>query len=122
MSGFSADSKPIDFERINDATGGDEEFLAELVDIFLEDAALRVDEIHGAVASGDATELRRTAHKLKGSSANVGANGLMSLAKELEDIGCAGNVGPAQTYLEGLNHELARVKGALVELVADGAA
>ena len=88
--GFTSGREPIDLERIHDATGGDEEFLAELVEIFLEDAELRLEEIRGAVEAADPTELRKTAHKLKGSSANMGANGLMGLAKTLEDMGHQG--------------------------------
>lgn len=118
MSQPTNDSFPIDMERINDATGGDEEFLAELVDIFLEDAELRLDEIQGAVNSGDPDELRKTAHKLKGSSANMGANGLMSIAKILEDMGAQGVVQGADTHMTGLTTEYARVKVALEQLVA----
>ncbi|MBX2810550.1 MAG: Hpt domain-containing protein [Myxococcales bacterium] len=109
---------PVDMERINDATGGDEEFLAELVEIFLEDAELRLDEIQGAVNSEDPDELRKTAHKLKGSSANMGANGLMSIAKILEDMGASGVVRDASTHMEGLTAEYARVKIALEQLVS----
>ena len=118
MSLLSHDSVPVDLERIHDATGGDEEFLAELVEIFLEDAELRLDEIRGAVVSGDPTELRKTAHKLKGSSANMGANGLMSLAKALEDIGATGSMDGANIHVDGLDVEYARVKEALEKLIA----
>lgn len=117
MSGPS----PIDFERIHDATGGDEEFLAELVEIFLEDAELRLQEIRTAVEASDPTELRSTAHKLKGSSANMGATQLMGLAKTLEDMGHAGEVNGADVHLTGLVSEYARVKAELERMVAEGA-
>jgi HPt (histidine-containing phosphotransfer) domain-containing protein len=112
---------PIDLERIHDATGGDPEFLAELVEIFLEDAELRLREIAGAVAAGDPGELRKTAHKLKGSSANMGADGLMSMAKSLEDMGHAGEMSVAETQLPHLEAELGRVRHALEALMAEGA-
>lgn len=121
MSFPGAGELPIDIERINEATGGDAEFLSELVEIFLEDAELRVDEIKGAVASGDPTELKKTAHKLKGSSANMGANGLMSVAKTLEEMGNSGAVSGADGHLDFLAEELIRVKSALEKLVAEGA-
>lgn len=115
-----SDSLPIDMDRINDATGGDEEFLAELVAIFLDDAQLRLEEIKGAVDSGDPSELKKTAHKLKGSSANMGANGLMNISKEMENMGSAGEVDGADTHYEALVVEFARVKDALEKLMAGG--
>ena len=118
---MSTDGLPIDLDRINDATGGDEEFLAELVAIFLDDAELRLQEIKGAVDSGDPTELRKTAHKLKGSSANMGANGLMSISKSMEDLGASGAVSGAQTHYAQLVSEFSRVRIALEKLVTEGA-
>lgn len=121
MSPLHSDALPIDLERIHDATGGDAEFLAELVDIFLDDAVERLEEIRHAVAAEDETEIRKTAHKLKGSSANMGATGLMRLAKSLEDMGMSGDVRDAASFVEGLDAEFARVKTALERLVAEGA-
>lgn len=117
---MSTDSMPIDLDRINDATGGDEEFLAELVAIFLEDAELRLEEIGGAVRSGDPGELKKTAHKLKGSSANMGASGLMAISKDIEDMGTSGVVAGADARYEDLVAEFGRVKNALEKLATPG--
>ncbi len=105
---------PVDLERIHDATGGDEEFLAELVSIFLEDAELRLTEIARALEAGDDGDLRRTAHKLKGSSANMGANGLAELAMSLEEATAC----PPEAVLSTLEAEFGRVRSALESLVA----
>lgn len=40
-----------------------------------------------AVTKGDPEELRKVAHRLKGASANVGANAFCQVARELEHLG-----------------------------------
>ena len=121
MTHLVSTSGPLDLERIDDATGGDLEFLSELVEIFLEDADLRLEELEQACGSADPVEVRKTAHKLKGSSANIGAVGLMSIAKRLEEMGLASDLAGANDHLDTLRSEYARVKVALQQLVAEAA-
>ncbi len=109
--------KPIDMERINDATGGDEEFLKELVEIFLDDAVLRIEELKSALQTGDPEEVGRTAHKLKGASANMGADGLTSYAKELEALTVVAKLQEAGPLMQGLETELTRVRSTLESLI-----
>ena len=104
---------PIDYDRIEDATGGDREFLQELVDIFLTDAAERVAELKDALSKGEAEDFGRTAHKLKGSSANMGAVGLSDIAKDMEAMGRARSLDSADTLIESLQEELGRVRESL---------
>lgn len=112
---------PIDLDRIQDATGGDAEFMRELVGIFLEDAQLRIQELHRALIAGDPSEFGKTAHKLKGSSANLGAVGICSLAKTLEDLGRQQRLEGAPPVLQGLEAELVRVESTLTQIVAGAA-
>ncbi len=114
---MTAERMPINLERINDATGGDEEFLKELVEIFLDDAELRVQELASAISSGDLDEFGRTAHKLKGASANMGADGLFEMAKEMEHMDQSA-LGAAGAMIGELKVELARVTESLHKLVA----
>jgi len=66
------------------SVGDDPEFLAELIDDFLEDAPTQVAALREAVASGDATSARRAAHTLKGTSRTFGAGELASLCQDAE--------------------------------------
>ena len=70
-------------------TPGEPDPLAELIDLFLTDTPPRLAKIMDAFKVGDAAELERAAHALKGSSSNLGAKCLaaacaevMSLARE----------------------------------------
>jgi len=57
---------------------------AELVDVYATTAAGTVAELRAALAAGDREEVRRLAHRLKGSARNVGATGMAELAGALE--------------------------------------
>ena len=108
----------IDFDRINDATGGDAEFLKELVDVFIEDTEVRLQELKAALDGGDPAQLGRTAHQLKGSTANMGAESMAALARVLEEMGKKDAMQEAAPTFEGLRHEFGRVCAKLNDLVS----
>ena len=108
---------PIDYERIEDATGGDREFLEELVDIFLTDADERVEELKDALSKGEADAFSRTAHKLKGSSANMGAVRLTDIARDMESLGKTESLSGAHELMQPLQEELVLVRQTLQEML-----
>lgn len=63
---------------------GDDTFLNEIIGIYLEDTPLRIADIRAAARTGDTTLYTRAAHTIKGSSSNVGAVAVRSLAEQLE--------------------------------------
>ena len=88
------------FDNLKQSSGAD--FMRELIDTFMEDGTRRLSELQSAVKAGDADTFRRAAHTLKSNAATFGATALAALAKELEDMGRAGNlqVGDRLTALE----------------------
>ncbi len=64
----------VDLTRIQETSGGDLEFERELIDVFLEDNDARAARLVEVVGRGDLPAVKREAHTLKGSSANVGAS------------------------------------------------
>jgi two-component system sensor histidine kinase/response regulator len=56
----------------------------QLVDLFLQSTPPLLEEMHAALDGDDGKELRRAAHKLKGSCQNVGATFMATLCKSLE--------------------------------------
>src|SRR5215210_1078759 len=52
---------------------GDQELLAELVGLFLEDMPPQLEALREAIEGGDASSVQRVAHTLKGSCGNMGA-------------------------------------------------
>jgi CheY-like chemotaxis protein/HPt (histidine-containing phosphotransfer) domain-containing protein len=92
---------------------------------YLDDMPAGLARMKTAAEAGDAEELRRIAHSMKSSSANVGAERLSRLCKALETIGAKGTVEGTLPLLEEASGELERVVVALnAELLAgvpDGA-
>jgi HPt (histidine-containing phosphotransfer) domain-containing protein len=93
MSGPAIDRETLD--RLLDITGGDVEFLDELVDTYLEDGHAQVAAMQAGLASGVVEDLVRPAHTLKSSSANVGALQLAEACRELEAAARGGAVDDA---------------------------
>lgn len=75
---------PGGIERLLEITGGDVAFVDELIDTYLQDAAVQLDLLRDASAAGDVAALVRPAHSLKSSSDSVGAVALTGLCRELE--------------------------------------
>ena len=60
------------------------DLIVELIDLYLEDAPRRIASLHEAAAVADEKGLRRAAHTLKGSSANLGALRIAELCEQIE--------------------------------------
>ena len=56
----------------------------QLVELFLSSTPLLLDELRVAADAGDRDELRRAAHKLKGSCQNIGATFMATLCRSIE--------------------------------------
>ncbi|MBZ5636399.1 MAG: Hpt domain-containing protein [Acidobacteriia bacterium] len=87
--------------------GGDLELLKEIAALFLDEYPRALDDIHKAVATGDAYVLERAAHGLKGSVANFGASTAVDAAFQLEQLGRAHKLDPVPPALAQLERALA---------------
>lgn len=86
---------PIDgatWARLVDMTGGELEFVDELVDTYLRDGADQVAALRASAAAGDDIALGRAAHSLKSGSLTVGALEVGKRARALEDAARGGAV------------------------------
>ena len=59
-------------------------FTTKLINVYLEDTRERLNAFRIAHQSGDCAVLAKVAHAVKGSSLNVGADGLAALMKTIE--------------------------------------
>jgi two-component system sensor histidine kinase/response regulator len=66
---------------------GSPDLLGRVIEEYLKDTPRLLRHIEEAVANADANALRKAAHSLRSSSANLGAQNLSSLCKELEGMG-----------------------------------
>lgn len=121
--GSPEDTRPIDpaaLANLKEIGGGDTSFVIELIAMFGEDSPPRLEAIANALAAGNATEVAKNAHSLKGTGANFGAERFRSLAQAIETAGKSGNLGGVPAQLEELTAEFLRVKEALAAAVAAG--
>ncbi len=107
----------FDREAALQRVGGDEVFLAELIELFLQDYPRLLDEVRGALARNDADGLSRNAHALKGSASNFGAKPVCAAAQALEALGKSGNLDGADDLLGRLEMELERLRSEFGEVV-----
>jgi len=85
----------------------------KVIAAYLADTPPRFEHLRAAADAGDAEALRKAAHALKSSSANVGAEQLAGLCRELEAIGQKGSTAGVETLLSAAEDELARTLVAL---------
>lgn len=107
----------VDVDRLQDLSAGDVEFLQELVDMYIEDAENLLIELQTALRRAEPDELARTAHKLKGSSANMGANRVSETAKALEQLGKSEQFEDADRLMAHLESEIGFAKKAFQGLL-----
>jgi PAS domain S-box-containing protein len=115
-------SIPFDFSHALSNIGGDEELLAELAGIFLEEYPEVIENIRAAVANNDSEALMYHAHALKGSVGNFVARDVERSVRLLEQFAREGNLADAPTVLGELEAALARLTPALSDLAAQQAA
>lgn len=74
---------PVCLDRVNEMTAGDAEFLQEIVEIYVEDSLGLLKALRETLARRDWPTLEKEAHKLKGSSLNMGVPYVALLAQFL---------------------------------------
>ena len=91
-------------------------FLAELVQTYLHESAIQLAALHAARGAGDAAALTYAAHRLRGSSANLGATLLVELCSRLEAASRAGDVAEGGALVGQVEAAFAQVRGVLFSM------
>jgi HPt (histidine-containing phosphotransfer) domain-containing protein len=107
---------PVNLKRMREASMDDEEFMRELIDIYLEDMPTQLEALRAAVEKRDATSAAATAHRLRGSSGNVGADALSSLCREIERSSRDNQLDQLPGLVEAVGLESDRVRQFLVSV------
>jgi CheY-like chemotaxis protein len=97
--------------------GEDLELARRLVDIFLVQSPVLLQEIRAAIDSGDAVALRRSVHALKGTISNFPPGPARAVATRMEAIGFDEDFAAARATLPLLEQELERLKTVLPALI-----
>jgi histidine phosphotransfer protein HptB len=102
---------PINLQYLSQISDGDLGFELELLNLFIEDANMHIDAAEAAIEKQDFRALEREAHHLKGSSGNVGAQSMQTLAYELEQQSL-------KNSFEGVTEKIQELKSYLIEVEA----
>ncbi len=101
----------IDWPALRENCGGDEELVAEVLQLFVREAPGLLGDVKTAVSSNQGPAVKKTAHRLKGALMSLAAKPAVACAKELEEMG-------AQSRLTGLADALARLEAEMKRVVA----
>ncbi|MGB3277989.1 MAG: Hpt domain-containing protein [Pseudorhodobacter sp.] len=93
-----------------EATTG-EEFAAELIETFLQEAPGMLEGLKSAAGAGDGESFRRAAHSIKSNANTFGLRALAEVARGLETRGLESGA----SLLDALDAEYARAASALRE-------
>ncbi|MEZ4435811.1 MAG: Hpt domain-containing protein [bacterium] len=105
----------IDDQILEECYLGDDELIADVVQVFIEQKDDQVGGVTAAVKARDPGGISRAAHKLKGGLLTIGAAAASNAALELEKLGKNGDLGGADKALAALVREIDRL---IVELRA----
>ncbi|MBN3924064.1 PAS domain S-box protein [Nostoc sp. NMS4] len=114
----SAKIDPKILQSLQNIVGGDRVAFVELIECYLTETAKLVQHISTAIANQDIETIWKTAHKLKSSSASIGAIALAQLCKVLEAQARSSKLDNDLELLSLLYQEYEQVKTALEKELA----
>ena len=109
---------PDVIERLRQLTPpGEPDVLGAILQLFLDEVPKKIDSVRVAMAAGDASQVQRTAHSLKGSSGNIGALAMYDVCRQLDDRAKSGNLVLLQPLVESLAAEYRKVEAEIRRLL-----
>lgn len=97
-------------DRMLEDTGGDPEFVAEIIGDYLDNGTEVIGTLREALDQEDAAGARTAAHSLKGNSATFGAAKLSQIAADMEEHCRAGRIADAARLLPDIDAAFAEVQ------------
>jgi two-component system sensor histidine kinase/response regulator len=108
LSGGESRAEPLNYQALLDGLDGDEDFVRQLIVLFVEDGRNSLQQISQAVATGDYAILCERAHSLKGASANLLAEATRAAAEKLEHAARESQAEQVPQLAADLRNELQR--------------
>ncbi len=104
-------------EKLEKISRGNQDFVREMVNIFMKNTPNTLDEIHLAFKEEDYMKVSKLAHRLKPSIGNMGIEGLKGAALEIEQYAKGDTIDAAflKSKIENLDHYLQKVLNKLHE-------
>ena len=99
-----------ELRQLDDEDGG---FFEEVVQAYVKDAPLRVDDLHIWIRGGNADKISRAANSLETSSRQLGALALGELCRQVEERSRGGSCEGLETLLPAIESQVAAACAAL---------
>ena len=106
----SEQNLPVHIGRIQEISDGNREVESELIGLFLSENEKRFRALESAIRGKNVEQVKHEAHTIKGSSANAGAQGMLEIARRLEQMSEDGQIDPALQAFTNLKCEFERVR------------
>ncbi len=110
-------NKAIDKDELLERVDGEKEFLAELIEIFINDIPEQLAEIQNAVDNRNSEELEKSAHKLKGAISNFAEKTAFKTALQLEMMGRNNKLDRVEEAYNTLTKDVECLTNALKEFI-----
>jgi len=98
---------------------GEADVLSEILNLFLDEVPKKIHTLRAAVTAGDAVQVQRIAHSLKGSSGNIGARAMYDVCRQLDDRARSEEMSRLQLLADVLDREYAKVEAEIRRLLQD---
>jgi HPt (histidine-containing phosphotransfer) domain-containing protein len=98
----SAATRPVDLAHLARYTGGDRALNAEVLRLFVGQAADLMNQLQSVLETRDAKTWRYITHSLKGAARGIGAFALADVAADAEPLDLAAQTAEALAALEAL--------------------
>lgn len=109
-------SEALNWDELLELFMGDRESVDGLIDLFVEQAEAILAAIREGIANRDTHQVQMEAHKLAGSAANIRAQEINKIAKQMELAAKEGTID-----FDGVGDKLTAIQGSLKTIVAEKA-
>ena len=103
-------------QNLKDLSNGDDSFLKEIVDIYLNQAPGLINDIRTNAFTNNSDSLSKSAHTLKGASLNVGAFKFADICNKIEIAGKENNLQNIDNLISEMDSCYNLVKELIVKL------
>jgi HPt (histidine-containing phosphotransfer) domain-containing protein len=86
------------------------DLIVELIDLYLADFPQQLSVMKDSVSRADEISLKRAAHTLKGSSANLGINGIAAICQLIEETDSSQSLQQSSDFINRMEETFARVR------------
>jgi CheY-like chemotaxis protein/HPt (histidine-containing phosphotransfer) domain-containing protein len=113
------EGRVFDLQAAMNRIDGDEDFLVEVIRLFVAEVPSHIQDIRSAVEERNAKRLECAAHSLKGSASSLGGLATAAAALKLEGMGKTSDFSEAGDGLAELQRELDRLTAAISEFLLE---